>query len=177
MKYRSKILLAALLFIVTAKTQIHVQTNAERAAQKQQQEQDAQLFADEKILHNYFSENKINAKKTISGLFYTIIEPSDGPKVKIGDIVSMRYTGKFIDGSVFDSNIDPPGDAISVQTGSGRLIRGMDEGARLLKKGGKAMLYIPSGLAYGPQARGSIPANSILIFYIEITDVQKGPKM
>ena len=174
MKSGSKILLITLLFVFAAKTDIYAQASAELAAQKQQ---DAQLFADEKILRNYFAENKITAKKTISGLFYTIIEPGDGPKVKAGDIVRMRYTGKFLDGTVFDSNIDPPGDAISVQAGSGRLIKGMDEGARLLKKGGKAMLYIPSGLAYGPQARGSIPANSILLFYIEIVDAQKGPKL
>ncbi len=147
------------------------------AEDKKDQEEKAsiQIAIDEKILQEYFTKNGIKPIKTASGLYYTISSQGEGESVKAGQKVSVNYTGKFLDGKPFDSNTDSnfhhmmPFD---LEVGKGRVIKGWDEGLQLLKKGSKATFYIPSNLAYGAQERNPIPANAILVFDVEILDVQ-----
>ena len=86
----------------------------------------------------------------------------------------MNYTGKLLIGTPFDSNVDPQFGHVSpfvFALGTGQVIRGWDEGIALFKKGGKGVLYIPSSLAYGERSPGpQIPANSVLIFDVEVVD-------
>lgn len=130
---------------------------------------------DDKLLQEYLAKNNINAQKTPSGLYYTINTPGSGENAKSGQTVSVNYTGKTMDGKTFDSNVDPAFQHVEpfkMVLGQGQVIRGWDEGLALLNKGSKATLYIPSTLAYGAQGNPSIPANSILIFDVQILDIQ-----
>ncbi|MCW3122414.1 MAG: hypothetical protein JWQ38_1906 [Flavipsychrobacter sp.] len=153
---------------------VSVKTDAEE--KKDNEERAAkQISIDDKILQEYFTKHGIKPLKTASGLYYTLANPGTGDKVKFGQKVSVNYTGKFMDGKPFDSNTDSNFhhlQSFDVEVGKGRVIKGWDEGLMLLKKGAKATFYIPSNLAYGAQERNPIPANSILVFDVEITDVQ-----
>ncbi len=112
------------------------------------------------------------AKQTASGLSYVILNEGTGPKVQAGNQLKVHYTGKFLDGKVFDSSI-PRGEPMEFTYKTQSMIPGFEEGLSLLGKGGKAIIVIPYYDAYGPMGRpGAIPAYADLIFEIEIVDVQ-----
>jgi len=136
-----------------------------------------QKVKDEKILQDYFKKNNIKPMKTASGLYYTIAQEGTGAQITAGESVSVNYRGKTLDGKTFDTNMDSSFhhmEPLTLEIGKGRVIKGWDEGIPLLKKGSKATLYIPSGLAYGSQDRSTngIPANSILVFDVDVVDVK-----
>jgi FKBP-type peptidyl-prolyl cis-trans isomerase FkpA len=148
---------------------------------KMEEQKAQQLPIDDKLLQEYFAKNNIKAEKTASGLYYTIQKAGSGAQIAKGQTVSMMYTGKTLDGNIFDSNIDQEvakknghdSKPLTFSVGQGQMIPGVDEGAGLLKKGAKATLYLPSPIAYGPQSPNpSIPANAVMIFEVEITDVK-----
>jgi FKBP-type peptidyl-prolyl cis-trans isomerase len=174
------------LKLVSIKPKEQVQKEQQAAFMKQMKEQEAkqkaaaakQLLKDDKTLKAYFTRKQIAPAKTASGLYYSISEEGNGEKPIPGDTVTMNYTGTLLDGTKFDSNTDTAFHHVAPFTfvlGRGAVIKGWDEGVALLKTGSKAMLYIPSTLAYGIQARpGSganpkgIPANSILLFDVQL---------
>jgi FKBP-type peptidyl-prolyl cis-trans isomerase len=134
---------------------------------------------DAKDLASYFAKNNIqNPQKTASGLHYVVTKPGAGEKPKVGQNVTVNYTGKTLNGNVFDSNVDPKFGHVqpfSFALGKGQVIRGWDEGIALIEKGAKATLFIPSTLAYGERGQGQdIPPNSILIFDVEVVDFKDG---
>lgn len=136
-----------------------------------------QNMADDKILQDYFAKNNLKPMKTASGVYYTIQKEGAGANIAKGQTVTMKYTGKLLDGTAFDSNIDPQfqhaDQPFTIQAGAGAVIPGMDEGVLALKNGCKATLYIPSALAYGERAPSpKIPANAILVFELEVTEVK-----
>lgn len=105
-------------------------------------------------------------------LYYVIHEPGSGPQPRLGQQVSVHYTGKLFNGTVFDSSVDR-GEPITFPLGQRRVIKGWDIGIGLLHEGAKATFIIPSPLAYGE--RGSpprIPTNSPLVFDVELVKVQ-----
>ena len=134
-----------------------------------------------------FAFNNINAQekknsnkkpitmKTASGLEYTIKEKGTGKKPAIGDKVVVHYTGKLLNDTVFDSSVKR-GQPFTFTLGAGQVIKGWDEAFQLLQVGDKATIKFGPELGYGPQAMGSIPANSTLIFDIELLDVIEGLK-
>ncbi|MDX5346647.1 MAG: FKBP-type peptidyl-prolyl cis-trans isomerase [Hymenobacteraceae bacterium] len=126
---------------------------------------------DEQIIKKYLEDNNLQATRTSSGLYYSITEPTTGPQPVKGNGVSVLYTGKLLDGKVFDSTSSRGNQPFNFILGAGQVIKGWDEGIALMKKGEKAVLYIPSGLAYGPQAKSNIPANSVLIFDVELVEI------
>jgi FKBP-type peptidyl-prolyl cis-trans isomerase len=104
-----------------------------------------------------------------SGLHYEIVQEGPGASPKATDTVKVHYTGKLIDGTVFDS---------SVQRGEptefplDQVIPGWTEGIQKMKKGGKIKLYVPPQLAYGDDGRPGIPPGSTLIFDVELLDIK-----
>lgn len=144
--------------------------NKADAEKEMQQKSAQQVQTDDKMIQDYFAKNNIKAEKTPSGVYYTVQSEGTGEKIAKGQTASIMYTGKLLDGKTFDSNIGK--DAMKIQVGSGQVIPGMDEGLQMVKKGSKSTLYIPSTLGYGEHAQGPIPANAILIFEMEVTDVK-----
>jgi len=137
----------------------------------------AQAGVDEQLILEMLKTKGItNAKRTNSGLYYVIHNEGTGENPKVGQKVTVNYTGVNMQGETFDSNVDPAFNHVQPFTfdlGKRNVIAGWDEGVALMKKGGKITLYIPSGMAYGAQARSAkIPANAILIFDIELTNFE-----
>ncbi len=127
-----------------------------------------QLEIDAKIINDYLIENGLTAEVTSEGLRYEITKIGDGDFPDLGANVVVNYTGKLLNGSVFDSNTSG---GFSFPLGQGRVIKGWDIGIALLSKGGKATLYIPSGLAYGTRGAGNdIGPNEVLIFEVELVN-------
>lgn len=90
---------------------------------------------------------------------------------KAGDVVSVNYTGRLEDGTVFDSNVDPSFGHVEpfvFPLGIGQVIPGWDEGIVGMKVGEKKTLTVPPEKGYGENAVGPIPANSTLIFDVEV---------
>ncbi|MCP3929450.1 MAG: FKBP-type peptidyl-prolyl cis-trans isomerase [Bacteroidetes bacterium] len=111
-------------------------------------------------------------KTTPSGLQYLIYEQGTGKKAESGKNVSVLYYGILPDGTMFDNSLRTGG-PFSFLLGRGAVIPGWDEGLALLNEGGKAVLFIPPGLAYGEQGSPPvIPANSDLVFYVELEEVK-----
>ena len=118
----------------------------------------------------YFAKNGINATPTSSGLYYVMLEEGNGEMPAKGDNVKVHYTGKLLDGTVFDSSIER-GEPIEVPIGMGYVIPGWDEGIMLMSKGEKGVLYIPYYLGYGDRGAGAdIPPFANLIFEVELID-------
>lgn len=125
-----------------------------------------------KQLSDYFAKNKIKVKPTASGLYYVRTEKGNGEKPKPGQMVTVNYTGKLLDGTVFDSSYDR-GEPFVIPIGVGQVIPGWDEGILLMSKGEKGVLYIPYYLAYGDmQAGDKITPFSNLIFEVELVDFE-----
>jgi len=111
-------------------------------------------------------------QKTKSGLRYQIINEGSGPQPKKGQTISVHYKGSLVNGNVFDSSYKRK-EPIEFPVGAGHVIEGWDEGLLLLKEGTKAQFVIPPDLAYGDkEVGGVIPANSILIFDLELMKVK-----
>ena len=123
-------------------------------------------------LADYLAKNKIEVEPTPSGLYYVMTQEGNGEKPEAGQIVKVHYTGKLLDGTVFDSSVER-GEPISIPIGVGQVIPGWDEGIQMMSKGEKGMLYIPYYLAYGEQQRGDkITPFSNLIFEVELVDFE-----
>ena len=109
-------------------------------------------------------------QKTKSGLFHLVDNKGNKDFPSIGSTVSVHYTGKLVDGTLFDSSYQR-NNPISFVLGKGQVIKGWDEGLLKIAKGGSGKLVIPSNLAYGENgAGGIIPPNSTLIFDLELID-------
>ena len=119
----------------------------------------------------FLTENgkRSEVKTTDSGLQYEVLEEGDGPRPEAGDQVVVHYTGKLIDGTVFDSS-EERGEPATF--GVTQVIPGWVEALQLMKAGSKWRLFIPSQLAYGPQgAGGVIGPNQTLIFDVNLIKV------
>ncbi len=176
--------------LVSIKTKEEKEKEQQAAMAKFMQEEQAKqsagagnlLAADDKALQEYFSQKHIAPIKTKSGLYYSIQKEGGGSLATVGDTVVMNYSGNLIDGTMFDSNMDSAFMHVQPLTfvlGTGRVIKGWDEGIGYLKPGSKATFYIPSSLAYGTQSRPGnaanpkgIPANSVLIFDVELVTIK-----
>lgn len=112
-----------------------------------------------------FVENsRIKAKADSRGFYYTIQTAGAGAKPTVCSNVTVNYTGKLTNGKVFDS-------AEGIRFDLNQLIVGWQEGIPLVATGGKITLYLPPSLAYGAQEQNDIPANSILVFEIDLVNV------
>jgi FKBP-type peptidyl-prolyl cis-trans isomerase len=117
---------------------------------------------------------KKGVQTTASGLEYKVIKPGDAkaPAIVATDEVTVNYRGKLIDGTEFDSSY-ARGVPATFQVGG--VIKGWQEALVLMKPGAHYELYVPPDLAYGPQPRPNIPANSLLIFDVEVLSAKPKP--
>lgn len=121
----------------------------------------------------FLAENgkKDNVKTTASGLQYVVEKEGTGAQPTAEDEVTVHYTGKLLNGQVFDSSVNR-GEPATFPLN--RVIPGWTEGVQLMKEGAKYTFFIPSDLAYGPQGvPGAIPPHSTLIFDVELIKVNK----
>ncbi len=108
----------------------------------------------------------MNTKTVVDGVTIEVIKEGSGVPAKAGDKVSMLYTGKLMDGTVFDASANHGNQPFVFTLGAGMVIKGWDIGVAGMKPGEVRMLTIPAELAYGARAIGSIPANSQLMFEV-----------
>jgi FKBP-type peptidyl-prolyl cis-trans isomerase FkpA len=121
--------------------------------------------ADIAALQQYIDTNSIVATQHCSGVFYRIESEGTGKTPTACSDITVQYKGYLTDGTVFDQATSP------VSFNLGGLITGWKNTIPLIKAGGRIVLYIPPSLGYGNQAAGTIPANSILIFEVDLIDV------
>lgn len=127
-----------------------------------QNAEDGKKFLDE-------NKSKDGVKTTESGLQYKVEKASSGEKPKANDTVQVHYTGRLIDGTVFDSSVER-GEPVTFNVQE--VIPGWIEGLQLMEKGSQYTFYIPGNLAYGEFGAGpSIPPNATLIFDVELLDI------
>ena len=107
-----------------------------------------------------------------SGLKYVILQSGTGEKADSADLVTVHYTGFLPGGKIFDSSVERD-EPFKFRLKLQPVIPGWEEGIKLLGKGGRAKLIIPPALGYGSVPVGSIPPNSVLIFDVEMIDIQK----
>jgi len=169
-------------YIKVVKVESLDQAIAERNAQLQQVKVAEVTGADK-----YIADNKLVVKATPSGLRYVVTKTGLKPKPQAGDTVLVNYTGKLLNGQVFDSSIAAVATTAGLQqdgrtyepikfvVGHGDVIKGWDEGLLLLNEGSKATFIVPSALAYGDQGSGPIPAFSTLVFDVELVRVIRIP--
>ena len=108
---------------------------------------------------------------TPSGLKYTDLVVGTGASPRTGQTATVHYTGTLTDGTKFDSSVDK-GKPYEFPLGQGVVIRGWDEGVATMKVGGKRRLVVPPVLGYGATPRSKIPANSTLVFEVELLGVK-----
>lgn len=117
-------------------------------------------------------EKNSTAATTITRLTTEMMRAGSGDReTKKGDTISVHYTGTLLDGTKFDSSVDR-GEPFTFTLGAGNVIRGWDEGLVGMKVGEKRKLTIPADMAYGSQSMGKIPANSPLVFEVELLTIQ-----
>lgn len=127
-----------------------------------------QSEVDDQTIKNYLTSKNLTATKDPSGVYYIMTTVGTGTSPTVASTVEVKYKGSLINGTVFDQTVT---DKTLTYPLSG-LIMGWQIGIPMMKEGGKATLFIPSHLGYGSQANGPIPANSVLIFEIELIDVK-----
>jgi len=136
--------------------------------------QNLQADAEKKIkatASKFLEENKKKegVKETASGLQYLVEKEGTGAQPSATDEVTVHYTGRLLDGTVFDSSVSR-GEPATFPLN--RVIPGWTEGLQLMKEGGKSVFFIPSDLAYGAQGvPNAIPPHSTLIFEVELIKV------
>jgi len=158
--------------MIDIKTKAEVDEN--RKMQMAEQQAKIRVFMEKEKgdYDKYLADNKITAKPTASGLIYIETKKGNGPAPKPEEIVKVHYTGKLLDGTVFDSSVER---GQPIEFPLGQVIPGWVEGLQLMKKGGKAKLIIPSALAYGENGKGSIPPFAPLVFEVELIDISVAP--
>jgi FKBP-type peptidyl-prolyl cis-trans isomerase FklB len=140
--------------------------------EKKQTEGKAQAEENKKKAAEFSAKNKLNKKitTTASGLQYEVLKAGEGKtKPTASSTANVTYTGKLMDGTIFDSTDNHGGKPMEMSLSG--VIRGWTEGIQLMTKGAKYRFYIPSDLAYGDSgAGGVIPPGATLIFDIELVD-------
>ena len=107
-----------------------------------------------------------------NGLVIEDIKVGEGKEVEKYNIVTVNYTGLLEDGTKFDSSLNPGRTPFRFTVGAKQVIKGWDEGLIRMKVGGKRKLTIPPELGYGSRDNGPIPANSTLIFEIDLLGIE-----
>lgn len=151
-------------------------------------EQEKVKGAESENIKKYIEKNKLDVKTTASDMSYVIEKEGKGPLARVGDTVVVNYTGRFLHGKAFDTSLEDiakkenlfderrPYEPIRIPAGLGNVIPGWDEALTTFPEGTKALIILPSKLAYGEQGAMTIGPYTPLVFEIEVVDVipQKG---
>lgn len=135
------------------------------------QEREDKLIKD---WHAAMTTNKKDIDTTAGGIFYIMDKVGTGDNVKAGDTLTVKYTGLFMDGTVFDASAYHGDGTMTYihKAKESRMITGWEEGIEYLSKGGIGVFCIPSAKGYGSEGYSSIPPYSPLIFVIEIVNIR-----
>lgn len=148
-----------------------------------------QWSKDSIAIENYLAKNNIKAQRTESGVYYVITQPGMGPNGQAGQYASVNYTGYTLEGKYFDTSVKEvalknglynaqreqyvPYGPYEVTIDRSSVIRGWHEALKVLNKGAKATILVPSELAYAGQRRGEvIKENEVLVFDLEVVDLK-----
>ncbi len=115
----------------------------------------------------WVEQNFPNAKKTNTGIRYDILTSGSGEKAKSGDMVSVLYVGRLLNGQTFDQ-VNDREKPFRFRLGRGHVIQGWDQVLQLMRPGDKWVVIIPSELAYGSRGTGRIPRDATLVFMMEL---------
>jgi len=159
------------------------------------QTQEVILERDKQAIEKYLKENPISSVKEYSEpiegfyMFWQVSTKPERNNLLRGDTVSVNYTGKTLDKKIFDSSIEQVArdngifsagrkyQPLRYAVGYGLTISGFEFAISMMHPGEKATVIFPSRLGYGTQASGGIPANSPLIFELDLVQVKKGPNL
>jgi FKBP-type peptidyl-prolyl cis-trans isomerase len=158
---------------------IDLKTKAENEKAMKEEEENAKKAATEAmakepaLILKYVNDNKITVKPSATGLYYIEKVKGKGAVAGTGKKVKVHYTGKLLNGKVFDSSLDrKPSTPFEFTIGKGEVIPGWDEGIAKMSAGGKATLIIPSKLGYAERGAGAdIPAYAPLVFDVELISI------
>jgi FKBP-type peptidyl-prolyl cis-trans isomerase len=142
---------------------------AKKQAEKARTEQE-----EAQAIQKYMKDNNITPTTVLpSGLIYVEQQAGSGPKPVTGKKVKVQYTGKFLNGTTFDSSVGK-GEPLEFPIGQRAVIEGWDLGIALMSQGTKALLIVPSKLAYKERGYGdAIPPNATLVFEVELVEIEK----
>lgn len=144
-------------------TQLREAANERARIEAEKTQKEGEAFIEQYKLDN------ADAVVTESGLVYRVITEGFGDRPMETDKVAVHYTGKLIDGTVFDSSVDR-GEPAKFNVGG--VIKGWQEAMLLMNVGSKWELVIPADIAYGNRSTGTIPANSTLLFEVELLGIE-----
>jgi len=156
--------------IVDVQTKADYEKEQADVKKKEVQKQESAKKDESVLRQKYLQDNKITAKPTASGLYYIEQAKGTGVQAVPGKKVKVHYTGTLLNGTKFDSSRDRK-EPFEFTLGKGQVIKGWDEGIAMMKKGGKAILIVPSSIGYGERDMGEIPPYSTLVFDVELIDV------
>ena len=163
--------------IVTGEELAEEQANFMAEMQERQQNEPAEIA-------NYVKSHNITVNPNPNGVYIVVKQKGNGAKVAAGKKVSINYTGRLLDGTMFDSSVESDAkeggiymanrtyEPLTYVVGQMSLIRGWEEGIMGQPAGSKLQLVIPSNMAYGPQRAGNIPPYSPLVFDLDIVSVE-----
>ncbi len=136
---------------------------------------DSLVKADDKIIQDYMTKNNLKGNKTKWGTYVVIDSAGTGPMIGENDVAVVYYSGRTFNDSTFDSNTNPKfghSEPLYVDISGWRVMPGWIDGLKLMQKGSKGKIIVPSHLAYGKSGRApKIGPNENLVFDIKVTDV------
>jgi len=132
--------------------------------------------AEQQEIQDYLDRNSsLNFEKKESGLYYLELVPGTGRVPVKYDTAYVKYTGKFLDGQIFDTNVGTT-KTLEVLIGTPGIIQGFNEGLTYMASGGKSLILVPSSLGYGTTGNyyGGISGYTPLLFEIQLVQVKPG---
>ncbi|MBR3521054.1 MAG: FKBP-type peptidyl-prolyl cis-trans isomerase [Prevotella sp.] len=158
-----------------AKASERFQAKIKAIQDAREQKRKAEAEANKQKGEQWLAENakKEGVVTLPSGLQYKVLTAGKGVTPKAEDEVTVKYAGRLIDGTEFDSSYKRPGETSKFKCN--QVIKGWTEALTMMPEGSKWELYIPQDLAYGDRAQGAIPACSALIFTVELVQVTPAP--
>jgi FKBP-type peptidyl-prolyl cis-trans isomerase len=157
--------------VVDVITKADYEKQQNEAKKKEEQKKENAKKDETTLLKKYLKEKNITAQPTASGIYYIEKAKGTGARAAAGKKVKVHYTGTLLNGTKFDSSRDR-NEPFEFELGKGQVIKGWDEGIALMNVGGKAILIIPSNMAYGDREIPTIPAYSTLVFDVDLVDVK-----